>query len=563
MARVRRPSRGVSSSTSRSSRAWWFLAFFLVLAAVLAARLFYVQVIASDSLSEKATELRSTSDITLSARRGTIYDRNGRVLASTVDATTIYADPGEVTDAQAAADQLAPILGEDAQELEDKLDQDSKSFVYLARKVDTSVGEQVAQLGLSGVYELDDSRRIYPNGSTGIQVLGLVNTEDEGLSGLELYYNDTLSGTDGTLRYERGLYGAPIQGGTYRVDAEDGDDITISIDLELQQQVEQTLSEAMADSKARSGNIVVYDAETGEIYASASAPLPDANDPRSSSAQALNLTAVTTSFEPGSTFKSLTMAAAVDTGTVTPDSTYTVPDHIQVDDRTIRDDSSHETEDMSATRILAVSSNVGIDLIERDLGDESFYDYLKRFGIGEETGVDFPGASSGSLSDVSDWSSVTAQNIPFGQGVSVSTLQMVRAYGALADNGWMQTPHYLVDLPDGGQMPEWVSTQVVSADTASTLTGMLEKVVTDGTGKTAAVDDYTTVGKTGTAQYRLESGEYSTDSSIVSFVGYLPNTSRKLVCSASLHSPQNGYKGTTMFSDVMTYASGRYHLAPG
>jgi cell division protein FtsI (penicillin-binding protein 3) len=552
-----------SAPPTRSSRDWFFLVFFLVLAAVLAGRLFYVQVIKGKEWSDEASSQRSR-DIELSARRGTIYDRNGKVLATTIDASTIYANPAEIEDPEDVANKLAPLLDVDKQEIVDKLNKDDTTFVYLARKVDTSVGDQVEALDIPGIYTIEDSRRVYPNGSTGAQVLGLVGTDDEGLSGLELQYDDILAGTDGELRYERGRNGVPIEGGaTERIAAQDGQDITISLDLELQQYVETALANAVSESNSKGGNIVVYDAETGEIYASASSPLPDSTNVYESSDEELNLTAVTSAYEPGSTFKAITMAAAIDAGVVSKDTTYTVPYSIQVDDRTIRDDSEHATMSMTTTDIIARSSNVGIDLVERDLGDETFYSYLKRFGIGESTGVDFPGEASGMLSDVSEWSSVTAQNIPFGQGVMVNQLQLVRCYGAFVDHGWCQTPHYLIDLPDGGDMPDWSAEQVISADTATEITDMLKEVVTRGTGTTAAIPNYTVAGKTGTAQFTLESGEYSTDRSIISFVGYLPNTSSKLVCAVTLDSPDDGHKATTVFADVMSYAASRYRLSPG
>ena len=303
----------------RSNRDWLFLLFFLALALVLFAKLFYVQIIKSGEYTLAATKQR-TSDITLSARRGTIYDRNGKVLATTVDATTIYANPNEITDPEAEAETLSSLLDVDEDTLVEKLSKANSTFVYVSRKADTSLGDQVKALNLPGIYFLSDSKRVYPNGSSGIQVCGLVNTDGEGVSGLELEYDDILKGTDGELLAERGRYNIPISGGlSEEVAAQDGNDIVTTIDLDLQQYIEARLAAAVSESGARGGNVIIYDSDTGEIYATASSPLPDSKDVHASSSASLNLTSVTSTFEPGSTFKSITAASAIANGSITKD----------------------------------------------------------------------------------------------------------------------------------------------------------------------------------------------------------------------------------------------------
>lgn len=554
--------RDAEARSRKSNRDLKFLLVFCMLAFVLFCALVYVQIIKAGEYSLAATK-RRTSDITISARRGTIYDRYGKVLATTVDAITIYANPNEITDPNGEAQTLASILDVDEDTLVDKLSRSESTFVYVSRKADVDVANEVKGLGLPGIYFLDDSKRVYPNGSSGVQVLGLVDTDDNGLSGLELEYNDVLKGTDGELLYERGRNNIPISGGlSQEVAAQDGNDVVTTIDLEMQQYIEQRLAATVADSGAKGGDIVVYDSSTGEIYACASAPLPNSSDVHASSSASLNLAALSSSYEPGSTFKAITAASAVDAGTVSKDTEFDVPSQLQVYDRTIKDDEEHGEETLTTTQIIEQSSNIGIDLVERTLGDDLFYHYMVSFGIGQDTGVDFPGASSGTLLDISKWSGITGQNMPFGQGLATSSLQMTRAFGVFANGGVLATPHFLLNLPQSSEQRSWATTQVISAQSASTMTYMLTRVVTNGTAKAAAVPGYTTAGKTATAQYLQANGTYSTDSSNVTFIGYLPKTTSKIVCSTTLYSPQGDYKSTYLFSDVMSYIATRCKLAP-
>ncbi|MDO4851583.1 MAG: penicillin-binding protein 2 [Actinomycetota bacterium] len=618
MARMRgNGSRDASSPEVSSSRGPWVWTFFIALAALLLLRLFYVQVIRHGSYSESASYQHSGKTLTLPARRGTIYDRNGTVLATTVECRTISADPSQIDDVQDAVDKLAPLLveadgiplnddsdgaitspvptptptptpedGEDGEETPSPTptpvdretaiaskreelfgllaDKESR-FCYVKRQCDLEIAEQIMELDIKGLVFTPDYKRVFPNGATAVQVVGLLNSDGEALSGLEAQYDDVLRGTDGSRQVET-VHGSdvPIEGGkAEQVDPVDGHDIVCTIDLELQRHAEQCLADYVETCGAEGGNVVLYDAATGEIYACASAPLPDPGDVRNSDDVTKRCTAVTYAFEPGSTFKAVTAAAALNEDKVEIDTMFDVPSELPVYDVIIRDDDTHGDLHISLTQIIERSSNIGIDLVERTIGDETFYNYMKAFGFGESCGVDFPGEATGLLAEPSQWNGVTGQNLPFGQGLSANSLQMARAFGVFANEGVMCTPHFLLSKPGSDETIDWPTSQPVSAQTAEEVTYMLEQVVANGTGKTAKVYGYTAAGKTATAQYLdEETGTYTKSKSNVGFIGYLPNTSSKLVCSVSIYNAGPGTKGTWTFSQVMSYVAKHMKLAP-
>lgn len=557
-----RPRGSATANDRRSGRDVFLFLIFAFLAVILLGRLAFVQIIKAGEYSQAASDQR-TRDIELPARRGTIYDRNGSILATTVDATTIYANPHEVADPQGTAEQLAAILGGDAADYTEKLSRTDVSFVYIARKADKGLANSVKALHLSGIEFIDDSKRVYPYNEIGGQVIGFVGVDDQGLSGLELEYNDVLSGASGELLVERGAGGIPIAGGVEsEIAAEDGEDIIISIDLELQQYVEQVLSSYVEQTSAESGGIVVYDATTGEIYASASSPLLDPNNYQKSSADAFSLKTVSSAFEPGSTFKSITAAAVIDSGTVKAETTFDVPASLTVADHVIKDAYEHGDEVMTFREILENSSNIGTVLASRTIGDEAVYNYIKRFKFGEDCGIDFPGASAGILANYENWSLTQSANVPFGQGISVSMVQLARAYGVFADNGTIATPHFLLSTPHTDDEKTWPTESVLSPATVDAVTDILESVVSEGTAGNAQVAGYTVAGKTGTAQRADSRGSYQSDAYTIDFAGYFSKSSSNLVCVTYLENPTMS-SATLMFSDVMTFVAERYRIAPG
>jgi cell division protein FtsI (penicillin-binding protein 3) len=585
-----------------SNRDWKLLIVFCLAAVVLIGQLVHLQVFAAPELQEEARAQR-TSPIDLPARRGTIYDRTGNVLAKSVDAITIYANPKEIIDPQATARILAEELGGESSTYYEQLIENT-TFVYILQKADEEQAQRLKdrnqelkrqlaaaqtsgqnantsatqETALYGIHYLQDTKRVYPYGSIGAQVIGMVGVDNGGLFGLEHMYDSVLSGTDGTLstEYALAIDGRPLSGqpipGSERVELApvDGQDIIVSIDIDLQQYVELELARAGVERETENGSALVLDGATGEIYAAASLPLFDRENLSQEAIEkgATTLKAVCLNYEPGSIFKPLTAAAILEERAMSPDEELYVPAQRRFSEYVVSDSHPRPDETMSFTTIIAKSSNVGISLVKDRISDEIYASYLKRFGIGGATHVDFPGEGIGSLDDWENWPEVQAANISFGQGVSVSPLQMAAFYGAVANDGIKYQPHFLIDRPQALERSEFSdkSERIMRSDTAQELTGMLTSVVSDGTGHAARIEGYTVAGKTGTAQKALpEGGGYLPDDYIVSFVGFFAGSESKLVCIASMDNPigaESNAPTGPLFASIMQFAANRYMIEP-
>lgn len=550
------------SAAADSNRASVLVVFFALLALLFFGRLFYLQVIVSGQYSAMAQETRTVSFDT-TPRRGTIYDRNGTVLATSVDATTIYANPAEVDDPAGEAAKLAEVLGGEAADYQEKLSQESTTFVYLKRQADVEVAAQVKQLGLKGVYFIADTRREYPCGRIGGQVIGFCNVDGEGITGLELQYDDVLSGTPGTYSAERGQNGIPIPGGVHEeTPAVDGQDIMISIDIQLQEYVEERLEQGAKDISAEGGTAVVMDGGTGEIYAAATLPYLNPADMSTVEEGADQLKAVTQAYEPGSVFKTVSTMALLETDSMKPDDTLFCPAVIEADGYKVSD--SHERDDATFTlrEILDQSSNVGISLSVEKMGFDKLYDHIKTYNLNEPTGVDYPGEASGTLQPFDKWARITGYNVSFGQGIAVTPLQITRFYGALVNDGVEVTPHFLINLPQTGETPTYATEDVIANKSAiPTMVDMLKTVVTDGTGKPAQIEGFSVAGKTSTAEV-AEGGKYKEDVYNLCFTGFLADSSSQLVCFVGANEVPGTGNVAGVFKDIMTCAIDRFKIMP-
>lgn len=495
---------------------------FLALAAVVAGRLAFLQLFKHDEYAAAATNQR-TNKVTLHAMRGTIYDRNGNVLAMSVECETVYANPKAVTDPSGVAELLVRFLGGEKLDYMDLLTEDT-TFVYLAQKVDQEVAEELAdelaKKELTGVYFLTDTKRVYPYGTTAAQVIGYVGTEGTGLSGLELYYDDVLTGTDGEMLMETGLDGTPIAGGASQVtEAKDGTDLVISIDVDLQELCEGVIVEAAKTYSAESGSVMVTDPRSGEVLAACSTPLPDFSnieDPAS-----LNLKLVSSSFEPGSLFKVLTTSIGIEAGLFTKDTVYNVPAQVTVGSDVVTDvDGRDYAMSMSVRDMLVRSSNTAMaQLVQDVIGAKTFSEGVERYGIGHKTGIDFPGEVDGIVRTLDEYDGATAGSMAFGQGLAVPLVQIVRAFGAVANGGVPCTPHFLVYR--GEEEVEWpTGDRVVSKETVAQEIEMMRGVMTEGSGTTGAVEGYDMAGKTGTGEQADESGGYRKNSFVSSLCAF-------------------------------------------
>ena len=423
--------------------------------------------------------------VVLPAERGTIFDRNGAELALTVPKKTVWADPRLVTDPPQAASLLAPILGTDPAALAARLGR-TADFVYVARQIDDSSAQRVAGLHLPGVFLIDEPGRVSPSGELARSIVGRVDIDSQGVSGVEGEYDERLAGVPGRLVRERDAQGRTIPVGRQSVEpAQPGDDVVLTIDRSLQFATEQALLRQVAAVGARGARAIIQDPRTGDVLAMANVDIdPDTGQPVVSSANE----ALTAVFEPGSVNKVITASAAIEEGLVNPDTVLQVPDRLQVSDHLFSDHDPHPVASWSVTDIVTRSSNIGTIMIAQMLGKDRIDEYLRRFGLGDKTALEFPGESSGLMLDPKDWSGTSIGSIPIGQGISVTAMQMLEVYNVIANGGMYVAPRLVAATIDGGgarhDSPPAEQRRVVSAETAAKVNGMLQNVVAskDGTG---------------------------------------------------------------------------------
>ena len=558
-----------------SNRAFIVVALFMAMAVVFFIRLVFLQVIVADEYTAQAQESR-TVGFTVEPRRGTIYDRNGHILAISVEATTVYANPSEITEPGTTARAIAEVLGGTAADYADAVAADEKAtFRFVKRKVDTATADKLREMELPGIYFISDTKREYPYGQTGGQVIGACSIEvDEeanreyyvGICGLEMYYNTILSGTAGYYEAEVGADGTPIPGGVHEsIPAVEGQDIVISIDIEFQEELERDLKLGLERVQVKGGSAVVMDATTGEIYAAASSPFFNPADRKDVPVGSMQLKAVTNLFEPGSIFKTVSATAILEEGTMTPDTEVDCPEYLEADGYIVSDAWDHEAVTWDLRTILAKSSNIGISLsVEDHLGFDKLYDAILKYRFSTLTGIDYPGEQLGYLLDFDYWSHVQGYNVTFGQGISINAMQILRFYGALENDGWAVTPHFLLRKPQTNEAPEWETHEIIqNKDAIAPVTSMLQSVVTDGTGTAAAIDGYDCAGKTSTAEiYDEVNGGYRVDAVNIAFTGFIANSNSNFVCFCGADEVPADRHVTDMFHDIMSHAIDRYNIVP-
>jgi cell division protein FtsI (penicillin-binding protein 3) len=543
----------------------------LVLAWVLVGyRLAVVQGVAAADYADQGRQQRLQSE-TLAADRGTIFDRDGRELAVSVEGVTVYASPHEMDEPETVAALLAPLVGRNPTDLAQELTSGA-GFVYVARQLAPEAAEPIAAADLPGIHFLAEPRRVYPTGSLASHVVGFVSSGDNaGLEGIELHYDADLSGIPGELYVERDPFGRIIPQGDYiSRPAVQGADLVLTIKSEIQFAAATALAEALERTGASSGSIVVLDPETGEILAMANAPTFDPNDRSDAAPDALRNRAVTDLFEPGSTQKLVTISGALESGIVAPTSSFEIPETIEILDTVFEDVTVHPDQ-LSVTEIVAYSSNLGTILVGDLLGTKRLYTYMHAYGQGRASGLDFPGEAGGVLRPPDEWCIATClAGTSIGYHVSVTPLQMAMVYATVANDGMWVQPHLVRQVVDGDGNTTPASPlarRVVSAETAGEMRIMLEAVVDRGTGQGAAVPGYRVGGKTGTTQKYLEElQEYSEDDVVASFIGMAPIDDPKVVVAVVLDSPveyaSGGRGAAPVFAEVMLAALHQLGVAP-
>ncbi|MDH3606898.1 MAG: penicillin-binding protein 2 [Acidimicrobiia bacterium] len=552
-------------------------AVFVLAWVAIGVKLVFVQGVQAQALEDQALDQRLRS-VTLEADRGTIFDRDGRELALTIEATTVYANPREISDPALTAAQLSGLLGRPVGELQADFEQDT-GFVYVARKLLREDADAIRALDLDGVHFVPEPRRVYPSGNLAAQVLGFVGIDNGGLEGVEQFYEDVLAGEPGEVLFERSGRGRVIPQGAYEVsEAVRGQDLVLTLDGELQFLAQQEAAATLEETGAKAVHIVVLDVTTFDVLAMASAPTFDPNE-IGSDPDLFRNRAVTDTFEPGSTQKLITVAAAIEEGIVTPDRVFEVPDSIEVFDREYFDFSEHETRDMTVADIVAKSSNVGTILVWQELGDPLLYRYLQGFGLGTYTGIDFPGEVPGLVRPAEEWCDSCGASTAIGYRVAVTPLQMTSVFATVANDGvWMQ-PQMVESIIDTDGETVGFDQQrqrILSVETAQTMRNLLAGVVSGGTGQLAQVPGYTVGGKTGTTE-KFETdlqcpgaeslGCYGEDV-VASFIGLAPVDNPRLAIGVFVDSPSaeqkrtGGVAAAPAFSRVMRFALHQLGVPP-
>ncbi|HET8977572.1 MAG TPA: penicillin-binding protein 2 [Solirubrobacteraceae bacterium] len=541
---------------------------FLALLSLAVARALDLGVLRAGTLRQAAVSQQITNE-PIPAIRGTITDSSGLDLALSEQADDVIADPYLIKQPAVDARQLAPLLHMPTLTVLSALTRPKTGYVALAKQVPASAARQIMALNINGISTAPDVKRIYPRGTFAAQVIGSVNSSGQGYSGLESLYNSALTGTPGERRIVNDARGQAIAVDNVR-QMHPGKTLRLTISAPLQDEVEQVLAGVGQQYSPQSATAIVMNPNTGAILALANWPQVNANDPYASgnAAQVDNAIqdhAVSFTYEPGSTFKAITVGGALQDGLITPSTPFDIPPVLSVYGSQIHDAESHGYVSMTTARILQVSSNIGADLIGQKLGAARFNYWVHRFGLGKPTGVDLPGEDSGYILSPSQYSGTSMYNMPFGQGESVTPMQMAAVYAAVANGGILRPPH-IVQAIGTKEQPIPQGRRIISQTTAAELRTMLQGVYADGgTASGAAIPGYDMAGKTGTANIAVN-GRYSNSEFVASFVGMVPTNHPQLLGMVVVNQPQGSYYGGSVaapaFQKIIGWAVPYFGINP-
>lgn len=554
-------------------RLYFIFSVLLLLWGVLIGRAAFVQIFPNERLAQlKKRQFETTLQIP--SRRGLIMDRNGRELAASIASYSLYADPKMLEDKNQTIKELNKILKIPVPQLKAKLKDRTRRFVWLKRQMSDVEMQKVKKLENRGLAFFEEPKRLYPNGTLLAHTIGFVGTEGNGLEGLELRWDQMLRGEMKRVIVQRDARGRPlISDGRPLFETPDGSDLELTIDSEMQFQLEKELQKAVDDQQADSAIGMILDAKTSEIMALGSLPTFDLNDALQVSVKNRRHRVITDAFEPGSTMKTFVIAAALEEGLIKPASKfYCEKGKMKVGDKWINDDTGHHYEWLTTTEILAHSSNIGAAKIGFLVGDDKFRKHLEDYGFGQRSGLDLPGEAKGYMGPL-PWRPHLLSNISFGHGISVTPLQLVMSYAAVANGGLLKTPLLVKSMKnkmlDQDEVYEAKTVRrVMSPNTAATLRMMLTAATSDqATGANARVPGFLVAGKTGTAQkVDLEKGGYVKGAYISSFAGFVPANDPRFVIYVAVDNPRKAYYGSQVaapvFSRLATFALRRQGVAP-
>ncbi|MCK5695382.1 MAG: penicillin-binding protein 2 [Desulfobacula sp.] len=536
---------------------------------IMGAKSFDIQIFKARELTQKA-ENDYSRRITIKGERGQILDRNMNKLATSIDAISITACPSKIKDPVTTAKKLSKILNINRKKLQDTLSS-KRMFAWIARRVSPNQSNQIRQLNLNGIYFENDSKRFYPNRNLAAQVIGFTGSEESGLEGLEYKYNSILEGSFLTIKVKRDGNGRFFDLDKKRRSRLKGKSIVLTIDKKIQFLSEQTLERTVKVHRAKSGIALVMRPLTGELLAIAHFPQFNPNNFKNYNKAIYRNRAVTDAFEPGSAMKVFTAAAALEKGFSPKSIFFCENGTYKIGAFTIHD--THPYDWLSINQIIKFSSNIGTSKIAETLGDKALYNYFTAFGFGYKTRVGSPAETSGNLIPYQKWSRIDAGTISFGQGISVSAIQLISGISTIANNGNLMKPMLIKKIISNNEEalkvyhPEIIR-RVISSKTARQVTNMMSLVVKkEGTGAKAAMDGYTVCGKTGTAQKALKNKKgYSKNNYISVFVGFAPKENPELAILVVIDEPRKQYYGGDVaapaFKTIMAESFNYLNIAP-
>jgi cell division protein FtsI/penicillin-binding protein 2 len=540
-------------SKEKKERITFLFILFIIFYFLLIYRLYNIQVIQSNKFEEIAQQEHLTS-FSIEGERGNIYDRNLKKLVVNVNVQSLFAIPPKIENPQEAALKISLILNLETKEVLDKLNQ-KRPFVWIKRKLDETEVEEIKKLNLEGLDFLKESKRFYPKKYLASNLMGFVGIDNQGLEGLELFFDQELKGLPGLVVLERDASGGKIPLSIKELNTHrDGNSIVLTIDEVIQYITEEALDKAFQKYKAKAGVAIVVEPKTGEVLAIAVRP---SYDPNYFNKYALDLwrnLAITNTYEPGSTFKIVTIATALEEGVVKLDDQFYCKGWTNYNGHIFHDIHQHGSQNL--TDIVKNSCNVGVIQVGTRLEQKVFEKSIRRFGFGTLTEINLPGEVNGLIRSSKDWSKISLASISIGQEISITPIQLIMAISAIANRGTLMKPLIVKEILDSNQnsvkvfKPKPVR-QVVSVETALTMTKILEQVVIDGTGMEAKLDEYQVAGKTGTGQiFDFATGKYSNSAYTSLFVGYVPAENPKISILILLDQPQGSYYGGTVAAPV-------------
>lgn len=526
--------------------------FFILSLSILVLRLLYIQVVKHDFYKRIADDQHTVS-LEIAPKRGTIFDRNMRVLAVNLNSDSIFANPRAVKDKRRTAASISGILGISEDFVYDRLSR-NKSFVWIKRKVSPEASARVKALKIEGIDAIQESKRSYPNKTLACHVIGTVDIDNNGLEGLELYYNKYLKGEPGWVVSTQDAKRKLLESYQYEyIPPKNGFNLVLTIDGVIQSIAERELAKASDKFNAKGASIVVMDPRTGDVLAMANMPNYDLNDAKNRSKESVRNRAINDFFEPGSVFKIVTASAALEEKAVALSDKFNCENgEWRMGRRVLHDHTPHGI--MTFKEIIEKSSNIGTVKAAIRMGQEKMYKYIKLFGFYDKTDIDLPGEVAGMNRPINKWSKVSMYAIPMGQEVTATALQLTCAIAVIADNGYRVRPRIVKQVTDPAgsvikEFPVKVPNRVLSTDTVLKMRGVLNGVVNSGTGKKAKMEDYESGGKTGTAQ-KAEQGAYSKNRFIGSFIGFAPVEKPVLAVAVSIDEPYPVYFGGDVAAPV-------------